>query len=304
MTILHFIKIWLNAFRVRTLPLAFSCIVLGSLLALNYKQFKWETLFLALLTTLFLQILSNLANDYGDSINGADNDERIGPQRMVHSGKINPVSMRYAIVIFSLLSLNSGIALLYFSLEHWLPLLVFFLMGLTAIVAAIKYTVGKKPYGYQGLGDISVFIFFGLVGVEGSFYLHTGNFLKLALLPAIGVGALAASVLNLNNMRDIKSDEAAGKITLVVRFGFDKAKQYHVILLLIGFCSFFFFSLVHWLDTGVLSPFLHLPIFLFLFFHAKKVWLCTQPKELDAELKKVALSTFLISLLTGVGINL
>lgn len=304
MATLFAVESWLNAFRIRTLPLAFSCIILGSFLALHFKQFKWEVFLLALLTTLCLQILSNLANDYGDSVNGADSDQRIGPKRMVQSGIISLKAMRYAIVISALCALNSGIWLLYFSLNHWLPFVVFFSIGILAIIAAIKYTAGKNPYGYKSLGDLSVFIFFGLIGVEGTFYLHTGSFMKLALLPAIGVGALSASVLNLNNMRDIKSDTAAGKITLVVRLGFENAKKYHLGLLLLSFISFSIFSFIHWIDTGIIAPFMHLPVFVFIFFHAKKVWHCNTPQLLDSELKKIALSTFLISLLVGLGINI
>jgi 1,4-dihydroxy-2-naphthoate octaprenyltransferase len=233
---------WLSAFRLRTLPLAFSCIITGSFLAALYT-FKWEITLLALLTTLFLQILSNLSNDYGDTVHGADSADRIGPKRAVQSGKISKASMKMAMIVFALLALISGLLLLYIALDNVKTILIFLLLGLSAITAAIKYTAGKNPYGYKGLGDLFVFIFFGIVGVEGVFFLHTQAFSVNGLLPASAIGLLSVAVLNLNNMRDHVSDAKAGKNTLVVKMGFENAKRYHAALIILSFLCAHTFSI-------------------------------------------------------------
>src|SRR5688572_2935213 len=168
------IKIWLRAFRLRTLPLALSCIAMGGFLAASADAFRWDIFLLCILTTILLQILSNLANDYGDSIHGADSVDRKGPSRAVQSGAVSKSQMQIAVAIFVLLSLISGIALLLVSFGfEWRAIFFFFGLGILCILAAIAYTVGKKPYGYIGLGDLSVLIFFGFVGVMGSYYLFT-----------------------------------------------------------------------------------------------------------------------------------
>jgi 1,4-dihydroxy-2-naphthoate octaprenyltransferase len=296
------ISAWLHAFRLRTLPLSFSCIITGSFLAAYHFSFRWQITALALLTTLFLQILSNLSNDYGDTVHGADSKERIGPQRAVQSGSISMENMKTAIIVFALLAFSSGLLLLYVSLEKITSLFLFLLLGVAAIAAAIKYTAGKNPYGYKGWGDVFVFIFFGIVGVEGTFYLHTKNFLITGLLPAGVVGLLSVAVLNLNNMRDHISDAKAGKNTLVVKMGFANAKKYHAVLITLAFLCALAFALIILFDNGALMPFVSLLIFPFLFFHLKNVFETENPAALDSELKKVALSTFLYSLLFGVGL--
>jgi len=293
---------WLSAFRLRTLPLAFSCIITGSFLASLYS-FKWEITLLAMLTTLFLQILSNLSNDYGDTVHGADSLDRIGPKRAVQSGKISQASMKMAMIVFALLALISGLSLLYVALDNLKNILIFLLLGLLAIAAAIKYTAGKNPYGYKGLGDLFVFIFFGIVGVEGVFYLQTQAFSVNGLLPASAIGLLSVAVLNLNNMRDHVSDAKARKNTLVVKIGFENAKKYHAALIIFSFLCAVAFSVLMWVDTAVVLPFIHLPIFIYLFFHLKKVFATTNPANLDPELKKVALSTFFFSILLGIGLT-
>lgn len=297
------ISAWLSAFRLRTLPLAFSCIITGSFLAALYS-FKWQVTLLALLTTLFLQVLSNLANDYGDTIHGADSADRTGPMRAVQSGAISKEAMKIAVIACALLAFASGIFLLYVALDDFKSILFFILIGLLAIAAAIKYTAGSNPYGYKGLGDLFVFIFFGWVGVEGVFYLHTQTYSINGLLPASVVGFLSVAVLNLNNMRDHISDAKAEKNTMVVKMGFNNAKKYHAALLALAFLCALTFSVLMWLDTGALLPFISLAVFVFLFMHLKKVWQTTNPGDLDSELKKVALSTFIYSLLFGLGILL
>lgn len=293
------ISSWLKAFRLRTLPLAFSCIITGSFLAAYHFSFNWVVMVLALVTTLFLQILSNLSNDYGDTIHGADSADRVGPQRAVQAGLISKEAMKNAMIIFSLLAFVSGISLLYVALKFSIALMFFLLLGLGAIAAAIKYTAGKNPYGYRGLGDLFVFIFFGLIGVEGTFYLHTQSFLISGLLPATTVGLLSVAVLNLNNMRDHISDAKAGKNTLVVKMGFERAKLYHASLIVVAFIASLSFCLI---DLHSLGQLLFLPVFAFLFFHLRFVMQCNNATLLDGELKKVALSTFIFSLLFGIGL--
>src|SRR5688572_11573408 len=229
------VRIWLQAFRLRTLPLALSCIAMGGFLAASANAFQWDIFFLCILTTIFLQILSNLANDYGDTIHGADSADRKGPSRAVQSGAISPRQMRNAVVIFVLLSLVAGISLLIVSFGiNWKSILFFLCLGLLSILAAIAYTVGKKPYGYIGLGDFSVLIFFGLVGVMGSYYLFTKQITWYEILPALSCGFFSIAVLNINNIRDIDSDRKAGKFSIPVRIGRDRAIVYHWFLLISG----------------------------------------------------------------------
>ncbi|HMC97643.1 MAG TPA: 1,4-dihydroxy-2-naphthoate octaprenyltransferase, partial [Flavobacteriales bacterium] len=210
---------WLQAFRLRTLPLAVSSIVVGSALGYFYGAFHPLVMVAALLTAVLLQILSNLANDLGDHEHGTDNDQRVGPERAVQSGAISPAAMKRAMVLCGVLAFASGLWLIFTAFGFTFTTLVFLLIGLAAIGAAVKYTYGKNPYGYAGYGDIAVFVFFGIVGVMGTEYAHTRSFEPMLLLPATTFGLLSAAVLNVNNMRDIKNDARMGKRTLVVRIG-------------------------------------------------------------------------------------
>ncbi|MBB6461259.1 1,4-dihydroxy-2-naphthoate polyprenyltransferase [Flammeovirga kamogawensis] len=293
-------KAWIQAFRLRTLPLALSSIILGSFLAYGNEPtfFSWEIVGLCVLTTIFLQVLSNLANDYGDSVHGADHEEREGPSRAVQSGKISLGAMKMAIIIFSGLSLSSGLYLLYVSLSSWTEFAYFLGLGVLSIIAAITYTAGKKPYGYAGLGDISVFIFFGLVGVIGSYYLQIKSFDLLLFLPASACGFLAVAVLNVNNIRDIKSDISAGKKSVPVRIGRKWAILYHWVLLfgaLICASAYVFYTYT--------SPFQWLFILTFplLRRNGNAITKFTEPKDLDPYLKQMALTSLLFSLTFGVG---
>jgi len=203
-------------------------------LAANVGGFRWSVLGLAALTTILLQILSNMANDYGDFVNGKDTAERIGPKRMVQSGKILPKTMLRGIIIISALTVVSGLLLIFIGTTgiDRSNILIFGALGIAAIAAAIKYTVGKNPYGYRGLGDIFVFVFFGLVGVIGTYFLHTQSFIWSLLLPASAMGLLSTGVLNMNNLRDYEADKNAGKNTIVVAMGPRKAKIYHLFLVI------------------------------------------------------------------------
>lgn len=294
-------KIWIKAFRLRTLPLALSSIAMGGFLAAAAGSFQWNIFILCVVTTIFLQILSNLANDYGDSIHGADSMERKGPSRAVQSGAITAQQMKTAVIIFVMLCLISGVTLLLtsFGLE-WRAILFFFGLGLLSILAAIAYTVGRKPYGYIGLGDFSVLIFFGLVGVLGSYYLFTQHVSWQVILPALSCGLFSIGVLNVNNIRDIASDQKAGKFSIPVRVGRKNAIAYHWFLLSSGLiCGVLYNALTYhspWQFLFLLSA----PLF---FINAKNV--SQKPSEaLDPYLKQMALSTLVFVILFGVGLLL
>ncbi len=294
------IKIWIQGFRLRTLPLALSSTTLGSLLALSKKQFSIAVFIFASLTTLFLQILSNLANDYGDTKNGKDNERRIGPTRITQTGKVTHSQIRWMITVFVILSLISGSLLIFYGTRnvHFSTVVIFFLLGMSAIYAAIKYTIGKNPYGYLGFGDFFVFIYFGIVGVAGTYYLHTHEFMPSILLPASALGLLSAGVLNLNNLRDIVSDTHTGKKTLVVRLGVRRAKIYHGLLLILSMVFSLIYTLLDFTSLYQLVYLITLPLF---YLNIHTVLVNTVPLELNNELKKLALSTFLFSITFGIG---
>jgi len=293
---------WIEAFRLRTLPLALSAIIMGSFLAVADGRYYAPVIGLAVLTTLFLQILSNLANDYGDLLKGTDNDNRVGPKRGVQSGRISLRQIKSAIILFAMLSFVSGLGLLYVSLgNHFLTALLFLALGLAAIAASIKYTAGNHAYGYRGLGDLFVFIFFGLVAVTGTYYLNSLHFHWLILLPASAMGFLSAGVLNLNNMRDMDNDRASGKHTIASQLGYGKARIYHTLLVTFALVLATAFVLLDFHSVWNLLFVLTIPLFirdLIQIFN-------TQDKALlDPFLKRLALSTLLFTLLFGVGICL
>lgn len=293
---------WINAFRLRTLPLAFSCIIMGSGLAMADGQFNLTVFTLALVTTLFLQILSNLANDYGDFVKGTDNEDRVGPDRTMQSGLITKHEMINAMWIIAFLCSVFGVWLIY---EGTLGLDLkkaglFAILGLTAMGAAVKYTMGKNPYGYAGLGDIFVFLFFGWLGVLGSYFLHTHSFQWNLLLPASTIGLFTTAVLNINNMRDHEPDAQSGKNTLVVRIGIEKAKTYHQSLIFGGLLLALAFvipssNIFHYLFL-VTTP-------LFIGF-VKSIKSRSDFENYDPFLKKQAIATFLFTVLFVLGINL
>ena len=293
---------WISAARPRTLPLALASIGMGAFLAASEQHFRWNVFLLSALTTVFLQILSNLANDYGDSIHGADHAGREGPLRAVQSGSITPAAMKWAIGILAGLSLGSGIALLWLALPGDQTTFLFFLaLGLLAIGASITYTSGGKPYGYAGLGDLSVLIFFGLVGVTGSYYLYTLNWRWENILPALSCGFFSAAVLNVNNIRDINTDKIAGKRSIPVRLGRQRAVVYHWMLLILGIlCSVVyvvvdFNSYYQWLFV------ICLPL---LVSNGQAVQQRRTAAELDPYLKQMALTTLLYVVTFGIGLLL
>jgi 1,4-dihydroxy-2-naphthoate octaprenyltransferase len=287
-------KSWIEAARPRTLPLALSSILMGSFLAIYQGVFDRNVFILACLTTILLQVLSNFANDYGDTQNGADQTGRVGPQRAVQSGEISSSDMFKAIILFVILSLISGIMLLYFAFRNssMQPFWYFFALGILCIIASYTYTAGKKPYGYAGLGDVSVLVFFGLVGVLGSNYLFTHRFVSVNILPALSCGFLATGVLNLNNIRDIQSDIKAGKLTIPARIGHKKAVYYQWFLLAASMICMISFALIR----GNISWYF-MAAFPFLVYNAMKVKKLSNP---DPLLKKLALTTLLFVIFSGI----
>jgi 1,4-dihydroxy-2-naphthoate octaprenyltransferase len=233
------LKYWIQASRPHTLPLAASGILLGSALAYFQSRFHWDIFIAALITASILQILSNLANDLGDFIHGTDNQNRIGPERTVQSGKITANQMKKAVVLTATIAILSGFSLLLLSLKQigWIALVILFVLGILSILAAYHYTASKKPYGYMGLGDLAVFIFFGLLSVGGAYYLQTAQMNFFVVLAAIAMGVFSAAVLNLNNIRDYKNDKESGKKTIVVFLGLKKGKIYHLFLLSTGIAA-------------------------------------------------------------------
>jgi len=276
---------------------------MGAFLAAYQDTFNTEVLIFSAITTVFLQILSNLANDYGDSIHGADSSERKGPLRAVQSGLISKKEMKIAIIISVFLSLMSGLYLLYISLGFNTRLfLPFFLLGLVAIAAAITYTAGARPYGYAGLGDISVMIFFGVVGVLGSFYLHSqGRITADLILPALSCGFFSVAVLNVNNIRDIESDKAAGKRSIPVRVGRSSAVIYHWGLLISGWTCAILFTLSNYNSAPQLLYLISLPLFIR---NAIGIYKHKSAKDLDPYLRQLAVSTLIFVLLFGIGLSL
>ncbi|MFD0797408.1 1,4-dihydroxy-2-naphthoate octaprenyltransferase [Maribacter chungangensis] len=289
-------KVWLNAARPRTLPLSVSGILVGTAMASMYGQINNTIFFIAILTTIGFQVTSNFANDYGDGVKGTDNDNRIGPKRVLQSGLLTRKALKNGIMVSVAINLILVLCLLYVSFGHdnvyWGILFLF--LGGFSIWAAIKYTVGDSAYGYRGLGDIFVFVFFGLVGVLGSMFLYIKTIPLVALLPAISIGLLSVGVLNLNNLRDVESDRLAGKNTVVVKMGFAKGKLYHTLLLMLSFvCTGVF--IVFTFDKYV--QFICLVAYVPIFIHLRFVSKTGSPQLLDPELKKLALSTFLLAIL-------
>ncbi|MGB1041254.1 MAG: 1,4-dihydroxy-2-naphthoate octaprenyltransferase [Flavobacteriales bacterium] len=293
---------WIKAARLRTLPLSLAGIIMGGGLSF-YSSFNSVVFWLCIATAIAFQVLSNFANDYGDFAKGTDNEDRIGPKRTMQAGLISKKEMKIALVITSILSLALGGYLSYLGtqLMETKFFILFLVLGILSVVAAIKYTVGKRAYGYSGLGDLFVFIFFGLVGVLGSKFLISGSFQGLDILPAFSIGMFSMAVLNLNNMRDEHNDKANSKNTLVVKMGLKKAKIYHYILILDGMALL---AIHTYLTFESYWQWLFLFPFLILFKHLFFVKKTTENKTLDPELKKVALSTFFISNLYFLGIFL
>jgi len=272
---------------------------MGAFLAAADGVFDWVIFGLCALTTTLLQILSNLANDYGDSIHGADHADRQGPERAVQSGVISLKAMKRALFICGTLAFISGITLLLVAFQDFGQIFwVFLILGLLAIGAAVTYTAGWRPYGYAGLGDLSVLLFFGWLAVLGSYFLFDQQLDWPLILPASSIGLLSVGVLNVNNIRDIESDQKAGKYSIPVRLGRSKAVVYHQILLTTAIlASIAYVSLVF--ESP--AQFLFLLVVPLLLINIKAVKSKKSAVDLDPYLKQLALTALLFVLLFGVG---
>jgi 1,4-dihydroxy-2-naphthoate octaprenyltransferase len=303
------LKSWIEAARLRTLPLALASMLMGCFLAAMNGFFDFKIASLTILTALLLQILSNYANDYGDSIHGADHKDRVGPKRTVQEGKITITQMKKAVIFFSVLSFVSGVLLLIvaidFQAENSLKTLIFFLgLGLFCIAGAILYTAGKKPYGYMGLGDIAVLIFFGWVAGGGTYFLQAQassvfDFQNInwdIFLPATSCGLFAVGVLNLNNIRDINSDISAGKNSIPVRIGKEKASFYHAFIISVAWVCVILFLVMNYQKPSNLLFLITFPLFIYNIIQVFK----RKDMELDPLLKQLALSTLLFVVLFGI----
>lgn len=298
-------KHWIEAARLRTLPLSVSGIIVGSIYALAHptadiltptEVFNWKIFGFAILTTLGLQVLSNFANDYGDGVKGTDNANRVGPMRAIQSGVITPAQMKRAIIITSLLTLLSAMLLIYYAFAdtNLFYSLFFLVLGIVAIASAIRYTVGSSAYGYKGFGDIFVFVFFGLVSTLGVNFLYSQELDFELFLPAAAIGLLSVGVLNLNNMRDEEPDKAVGKNTLVVKMGSANAKKYHFALVITAMVLVLIFAII---SDFQIDQYLFLLAYFPLTKHLINVYKNQEKRALDPELKKLALSTFALSIL-------
>ena len=298
-------KHWIQAARLRTLPLSVSGIIVGSFYAMSQAMFNWKIILFALSTTLGLQILSNFANDYGDGLKGTDNQDRVGPKRTIQSGAITPEAMKRAIILTSMLTLLSAVLLIYVSFkDHYFGYSIFyFLLGVLAIASAIRYTVGNTAYGYKGYGDLFVFIFFGWVSTLGVYFMFAKEMDWLLVLPASAIGFMSVGVLNLNNMRDEASDKKSNKNTIVVKIGGKNAKKYHYFLIVSAMALILVFGILFdiYRDSDPFhfnfDMYFFLAAYIPLTLHLIRVHKNQDPKLLDPELKKLALSTFALSVL-------
>jgi 1,4-dihydroxy-2-naphthoate polyprenyltransferase len=297
------LKSWVKAARLRTLPLAMSGILMGAALSCLDKGFNMTVTVLAIVTALFIQIFSNFANDYGDSQKGTDNQHRVGPKRTVQSGEISPKQMKLGMIVLILLSLATGIWLVYEGTKglEITTFLMFMVFGIAALVAAYRYTAGSNPYGYAGFGDIAVFLFFGILPVAGTYFLNTHHLNPEVFLPALSIGFFSTGVLNLNNMRDIENDRNSGKKTMVVRMGSSRSKIYHSWLILAGMIASVIFIYMYGKSTVQWLFLLAFPLFLNDLIQISKI---KTPKKFDPFLKKLSLATLLFTVLFGLGIIL
>lgn len=292
---LESIRPWIVSSRLRTLPLSASCIIIGSFIAAYAGKFDTAVFILALATTLLLQILSNLSNEYGDMVKGTDSEGRIGPERSIQRGEITLSGMKRMMIITASITSISGLSLVIYATDIFYTV-IFLLAGAAAIIAAVKYTVGKRPYGYRAMGDLFVFIFFGPVGVIGTFFLHTGFLRYDALLLSLTAGLLSVAVLNLNNMRDAENDLRHGKLTMALLLGNKKSRIYHLMLIMAAIAASVIFS---WMNSLAPLKYLYLVSFIPLTGSVATVLTYTNPAALDPGLRKTAVSNLLHSVLLG-----
>lgn len=296
------LKYYVESMRLRTLPLSVAGIIMGALLAGSFGDWNTPVFIWAMLTALSLQILSNLVNELGDLHKGTDNENRLGPIRSVQSGNLSEKELKNMLLLFVVLSMIFGLFLIVTSFGSLIDSSSLLMIGLgaLAIIAAIKYTFGGKAYGYIGLGDIFVFLFFGPVSVMGVFFLMTKNLPPLTILPASAIGFLSTAMLNQNNMRDIENDSNFKKKTMAVRMGLEATKKYHLIIISLAFILMTSYCVVQKVSFAGYLYLLTLPIFVWHLIYVLK----NDGKSLDKHMKVIALGTMLFSVLGGIGLVL
>ena len=285
--------------RLRTLPLSLAGVLMGSLLAVADYRVPLKVVLLVCLTTICLQILSNLSNELGDVLHGTDTPDRQGPEYGLNSGVLTIPQMKRCIGLFVLLCCLSGLAMIWVSFGSIFCFegICLILLGAAAILAAMKYTLGRNPYGYRGLGDIFVFIFFGIVAVTGSYFVcaHTLHSWMI-LLPAAAIGFFSVGVLNTNNIRDMQTD-SANRRTVAIKLGLKKARIYQTVLIALGWICMLVFASLRIFDWRHFLFVLSLPLFIM---HLKGIW-TYEGRPLDKYLPMLVISSFILSLLTGLG---
>lgn len=288
----------IRSMRLRTLPLSTAGILLGILLACAEHSVPWYVILLTILTTISLQILSNMSNELGDWLSGVDGTGREGPKYGIEGGGLTEDEMRSCIRITVLVCCILGLAMIRSSFGTILCMEseILVVLGAAAIWAAMHYTLGNKPYGYRGFGDIFVFIFFGLVPVAGGYFVCSHVIDFRTLIPGAAIGLFSVGVLNVNNIRDMKSD-AGTRITVPLRLGEHKAKIYHTVLITGGWTLMMLYTVIF---THGWLPFLYIITLPLYIKHLSGVWKLSG-RGLDPMLPMLVISTFIFSLLAGAG---
>ncbi len=290
---------WLEAARLRTLPLSTSGVILGGGLAACAGHFNWLIFILSMLVAVSLQILSNFANDYGDAVKGSDGPGRVGPRRAVASGAISPAGMYRGIMVMICVCALDTLLLLWASFgASWQRWVIFLILAAASVAAAIFYTMGRHPYGYMCLGDVFVFVFFGPVAVAGAFFLYGPPFTALPLLPACATGLFATAVLNINNIRDMDNDRANGKNTLALRLGGHWARIYHLFLIGGGLLCWLVWLPLYGCYAGLPLLLAAIPLVL----STWRVWSSHSPDVLDAQLRMTSISAGLFNLVMALAL--
>lgn len=293
------ISYYIKSMRLRTLPLSLAGVVLGILLAVADYRINWKAALLVMLTTVCLQILSNISNELGDTLNGVDGEGRQGPKYSLENGGLSIDEMKRFIKIMAVVCALSGLLMLQcsFGTLFGIEPLCLIALGAAAIGGAIKYTLGRNPYGYRGLGDISVFIFFGIVSVLGSYFVVAHTIPSLILvLPAAAIGCFSVGVLNVNNIRDMESDRGL-RVTVPLKLGIHNARIYHTALIVLGWLCLVAFNLMRFPDPWHWVFIVTLPLYII---HLRGVW-TLEGRALDKMLPLLVMSTFILSLLFGGG---
>lgn len=292
------IALYLSAMRLRTLPLSSAGVILGLALAAADYLVSCPVIIFTLLTTVCLQILSNVGNELGDSLRGSASGQGRAAAEALGKGEMTAGGLKVLAAVFAVLCAVSGVCMIYFSFGTLLCMesLMLMLLGASAISAAVRYTLGRNPYGYRGLGDIYVFVFFGLVAVLGAYFVAAHTLHWKLLLPAVSIGAFSVGVLNVNNIRDMESD-AATRVTVPLKIGERNAKIYHTVLIVAGWAAMLAYSALRFFDPWHYLFVFTLPLFAV---HAAGVWRRTG-KELDPMLPLLVVSTFLFALAAGFG---